>query len=173
MIQTAYFSCVESNAYIMLIETWRLSIVPNLLTWSKPAKDTAKMASVKAVEECLCVSCLVLTKYRCTSCETPICSKCSHFEHNEETEGWMVGKAVSYCGFCYEEREADEPNTNMMAMNITDKESSSPRSPSPPPKRYIDIYILIPNDSATPACLYQVLIFPWNIQPGKKEAFPG
>ena len=141
---------------------------------------TAKMAStcVRAVEECLCVYCLVLTKYRCLSCETAICSKCSHFEHNEETEGWMAGKAVSYCGFCYEElqqgesydHEADEPNTNMMAKSMTDKESSSPRSPSPPPK--IDIYILIPNDSAHPG-LYTGSNVSSKPCPCKMEVFPG
>lgn len=112
---------------------------------------TSKMASVKAVDECLCVSCLVLTKYRCIGCETPICLKCSHFERNEETEGWRVCKAVSYCRFCYEEHHQGEPEAdlepNTYTMHMTDRESSSPRSPSPPPKRYTDIYILILNYS--------------------------
>ena len=40
------------------------------------------------------------TKYKCLSCELPICNNCSVFEENEDVEEWTAGKNVAYCEAC-------------------------------------------------------------------------
>ena len=52
----------------------------------------------------LCIVCLKLTKYSRISCPNIVCTMCSVFEQDEDTEGCVAGKSVAYCRFCYEER---------------------------------------------------------------------
>ena len=50
-------------------------------------------------DDCCCV-CFVETKYVCITCELLVCNKCSSFEANEETPGWLMGRSVGYCFAC-------------------------------------------------------------------------
>ena len=90
---------------------------------------TAPVSSdANVVGSSLCISCLQLTSYSCISCPMVICNKCSVFESDEETEGWVAQKSVGYCRFCFEEKQTTA--------------SEEPRSPMPPPisrKRYLHI----------------------------------
>ena len=53
--------------------------------------------SCHPVEENVCNSCFVDTKYRCIHCGMHICNKCSVFESEEVTPGWVACKSVGYC----------------------------------------------------------------------------
>ena len=44
------------------------------------------------------------TKYSCIKCTNAICNRCSAFESNEETLGWIAGEAVGYCLLCKQEK---------------------------------------------------------------------
>ena len=47
-----------------------------------------------------CGSCLETTKYCCINCQLAVCNRCSTFEMNEETVGWLAGRRVGYCNVC-------------------------------------------------------------------------
>jgi len=64
-------------------------------------------------EEDMCYSCFETTKYSCIKCTNAICNRCSAFESNEETPGWIAGKAVGYCLPCKQE-ESIEVKTNII-----------------------------------------------------------
>ena len=64
-------------------------------------------------EEDMCYSCFKTTKYSCIKCTNAISNRCSAFESNEETPGWIAGKAVGYCLPCKQE-ESIEVKTNII-----------------------------------------------------------
>ena len=91
----------------------------NRILWQllrNPAKysiSDSKMASTRKsdIEPALCIVCFTPTKYSCIGCPNIICARCSCFESDEETEGWIAGKSVGYYRNCYEERvDVDPPD---------------------------------------------------------------
>jgi hypothetical protein len=50
---------------------------------------------VKACSVCFCD-----TKYACIKCKKTICNVCGSPEIDEDTDGWIYGKQVSYCYLC-------------------------------------------------------------------------
>ena len=64
--------------------------------------------SLSSTEELdMCSSCFCSTKYTCLKCEMSICNKCSIFEANEDTPGWVAGKRVGFCEPCAKDRKAE------------------------------------------------------------------
>lgn len=56
----------------------------------------------------MCESCFNTTKYRCILCCVPFCCKCTHFEEDEDTDGWVIGKSVGYCNPCFADKIKEE-----------------------------------------------------------------
>ena len=54
-------------------------------------------------DEDMCYSCFATTKYSCIKCAYPVCNRCSVFEDDEETPGWVAGKSVGFCFACVNE----------------------------------------------------------------------
>ena len=79
-------------------------------------------------EEDMCYSCFETTKYLCIKCTNAICNRCSAFESNEETPGWIAGKAVGYCLPCKQE-ESNEVKTNSKRTLNTSREAAKPVGP--------------------------------------------
>ena len=52
----------------------------------------------------MCSSCFDNTNYECLVCSLSFCNKCTKFEEDEKTPGWVMGKSVGYCQPCYEEK---------------------------------------------------------------------
>ena len=44
-----------------------------------------------------CSMCFSDTKYPCIKCERPVCNVCGVPELDEDTDGWIYVKQVSYC----------------------------------------------------------------------------
>ena len=76
-------------------------------------------------EEDVCYSCFETTKYSCIKCTNAICNRCSAFESNEETLGFIAGKAVGYCLRCKQE-ESNEVKTNSKRTLNTSREATKP-----------------------------------------------
>ena len=47
-----------------------------------------------------CCVCFSDTKYACIKCKKPVCNVCGVPEFDEDTDGWIYGKQVSYCYSC-------------------------------------------------------------------------
>jgi len=56
------------------------------------------------------------TKYSCIKCTNAISNRCSAFESNQETPGWIAGKAVGYCLPCKQE-ESNEVKANIIPLS--------------------------------------------------------
>ena len=54
-----------------------------------------------------------------------ICNRCPAFESNEESPGWIAGKAVGYCLPCKQE-ESNEVKTNSKRNLNTSREAAKP-----------------------------------------------
>ena len=69
-------------------------------------------------EEDMCYFCFETTKYSCIKCANAICYRCSAFESDEETLGWIAGirKAFGYCLPCKQE-ENIEVKTNIITLS--------------------------------------------------------
>ena len=54
------------------------------------------------VEEKLkaCSMCFSVTKYACIKCKRAVCNVCDVPKLDEDTDGWIYGKQVSYCFSC-------------------------------------------------------------------------
>ena len=65
-------------------------------------KNVQTFSSTEEVD--MCSSCFCVTRYTCLKCEKPICDKCSIFEANEDTPGWVAGKRVGFCEPCAKDR---------------------------------------------------------------------
>ena len=57
-------------------------------------------------DEDTCFSCFATTKYSCIKCGHSVCNRCSVFQEDEETPGWVAGKSVGYCIPCEKEEGA-------------------------------------------------------------------
>ena len=68
-----------------------------------------KTLSASTEEENMCSLCFCVTKCKCLKCEMSICNKCSIFETNEDTPGWVhvAGKRVGFCEPCAKDRDAE------------------------------------------------------------------
>ena len=54
-----------------------------------------KTATSKGKE--MCSSCFRETGYCCILCLNPFCNRCSVFEEDEGSPGWVMGRSVAYC----------------------------------------------------------------------------
>lgn len=75
-------------------------------------------------ENDMCFSCFETTKYLCLTCTNPICNRCSVFEPNEGTPGWIAGKAVGYCFECKQGAKQGE-RKDMKTNHVKRAESKS------------------------------------------------
>ena len=76
-------------------------------------------------EEDMCYSCFETTKYSCIKCANAICNRCSAFESDEETPGWIAGKAVGHCVPCKQE-VSNEVKTNSKQTLNPSREAAKP-----------------------------------------------
>ena len=105
MIHTAFFSCAESNAYIMIIYKSSHKSLGELVTHARKFYDEGKMAAKDGES---CKQCKRWTKYRCIRCKVAICNLCSEPEMDESVDGWIGGKSVGYCFECETVRPVTE-----------------------------------------------------------------
>ena len=99
-------------------------------------KQQYKMASSSGArrsvsDDNLCSVCFDQTNYICLICDMPICNKCSVYEYNEETKGWLMGISVGYCMAC-KKPEARE-GESLAKRRIVDEHGATVSSTS----RYI------------------------------------
>lgn len=77
------------------------------------------MASLKAKE--MCSSCFRETGYCCILCSNPFCNRCSVFEEDEGSPGWVMGRSVAYCQTCYEQKQ-------LTAVDVTTSRCTADKS---------------------------------------------
>ena len=69
-------------------------------------------------DEDMCFSCFATTKYSCIKCGHSVCNRCSVFQEDEETPGWVAGKSVGYCIPCEKEEGASKTvSTKNLSVN--------------------------------------------------------
>ena len=70
-----------------------------------------------------CVVCCTDTKYVCIKCKKPICNVCGTPERDEDTDGWIYGKQVSYCYSCKRKSDLLKRRTKSIIAGaaLTDK----------------------------------------------------
>ena len=78
-----------------------------------------KMAALKGKE--MCSSCFRETGYCCSICSNPFCNRCSVFEEDEGSPGWVMGRSVAYCQTCYEEKQ-------LTALKVTTSRCTADKS---------------------------------------------
>ena len=66
-------------------------------------------------EEDMCYSCFETTNCSCIKCANAICNRCSTFESDEKTPGWIVEKVFSYC-LPFKKEEIIEVKTNIIII---------------------------------------------------------
>ena len=69
----------------------------------------------------MCSSCFRETGYCCIICSNPFCNRCSVFEEDEGSPGWVMGRSVAYCQTCYEEKQ-------LTALNVTTSRCTADKS---------------------------------------------
>ena len=87
-----------------------------------------------------CNFCQKETKYKCITCNSPVCNRCSLFQDDEETIGWEAGVSVGYCPNCEGNSTTDkhpvespemENHSNPYNSNTFYAESRETSTPSP------------------------------------------
>ena len=92
------------------------------------------MAGKCTVEKARC-SCSDLTTYECIDCTLPICNKCSEFEEDEETTGWVMGKSVGRCQTCQIGKRIIDRNSHWEEDEETSDTADYTDPSEPKPKR--------------------------------------
>ena len=77
------------------------------------------IASLKAKE--MCSSCFRETGYCFILCSNPFCNRCSVFEEDEGSRGWVMGRSVAYCQTCYEKKQ-------LTAVDVTTSRCTADKS---------------------------------------------
>ena len=103
MIHTAFFSCAESNAYIMIIYKSSHKSLGELFTHARNFYEEGKMAAKDGQS---CKQCKRWTKYRCIRCKVAICNLCSEPEMDETVR--PVTESLIASRHNYEEVEGKE-----------------------------------------------------------------
>ena len=105
------------------------------------------MASLKGKE--MCSSCFRETGYCCILCSNPFCNRCSVFEEDKGSPGWVMGRSVAYCQTCYEQKQltavdvtksrctADKSDISCTSTPDDKADQSTTDEPSPL-KRYVN-----------------------------------
>ena len=94
-----------------------------------------KMAGKCTVEKARCCSCSDLTTYECIDCTLPICNKCSEFEEDEETTGWVMGQSVGRCQTCQIGKRIIDRNSHWEEDEETSDTADYTDPSEPKPKR--------------------------------------
>ena len=69
----------------------------------------------------MCSSCFRETGYCCILCSNPFCNRCSVFEEDEGSPGWVMGRSVAYCQTCYEQKQ-------LTAVDVTTSRCTADKS---------------------------------------------
>ena len=103
---------ISASTSIILLKSMRrivLFLRNNMAAWR------ANTNSSHSHDEDTCSSCFDSTRYCCLHCQMAICNKCSVFEENEDTGGWVAGKSVSYCEPCSKELKSNNNQITIKA----------------------------------------------------------
>ena len=108
------------------------------LSLRKMAAYRASLKSRFFDEENTCMSCFDNTKYFCLICQDPICNKCSIFERDEQTSGWIAGKSVGYCDPCHNEfQQGAKAKGTKQSSNYDTEELEAGQNSPPNSGRYV------------------------------------